>query len=109
VKRGDVVIATGPGFGKKPRPFVVMQADEYDILPTSILLPVSTELADPPSRLRVSLMPDRANGLFKPCEVSADLPVTVRLDKVHQHIGRLSNEDLLRVEQALGLVLGFAG
>ena len=63
MKRGDVVIATGPGFGKKPRPFVVMQADDYDMLTTLILLPISTELADPPSRLRVSLIPDTANGL----------------------------------------------
>ena len=109
MKRGDVVIATGPGFGKKPRPFVVMQADAYAILPTLILLPISSELADPPSRLRVPLKPGEANGLRKKCEVSAELPVTVRIDRVHQHIGQLDSEDLLRVEQALGLVLGFAG
>lgn len=108
MKRGDVVIATGPGFGKKPRPFVVAQADDYASLPTLILLPISSELADPPSRLRVPLKPDEANGLRKYCEVSVDLPVTVRIDKVHQHIGNLGTEDMLQVKQALGLVLGFA-
>ena len=42
-------------------------------------------------------------------EVAADIPVTARPDKVHQHIGHLAREDMVRVEQALGLVLGFAG
>ena len=37
-----------------------------------------------------------------------DIPVTVRANKVHQHVGHVSPSDLLRVEQALGLVLGFA-
>ena len=54
MKRGDVVIATGPGFGTKPRPYVVVQADDYLVLPTLILLPITTELAAPPSRLRVA-------------------------------------------------------
>ena len=109
MKRGDVVIATGPGFGKKPRPFVVVQADEFDVLPTLIMLPITTGLADPLSRLRVRLEPDAVNGLRKPSEVSVDLPVTTKVDKVHQHIGHLAREDMARVGQALGLVLGFAG
>jgi mRNA interferase MazF len=109
VKRGDVVIATGPGFGKKPRPFVVMQADVYAALPTLILLPITSELADPPSLLRVALEPDSTNGLLKPSEVTTDMPVTTRTEKVHQQIGHLAREDVARVEQALGLVLGFGG
>lgn len=109
MKRGDVVIATGPGFGKKPRPFVVMQADEYDVLPTLILLPITTGLADPPSKLRVALEPDGANGLLRSSEVATDIPVTTKVEKVHQHIGHLGRDDMARVQQALGLVLGFAG
>ena len=109
MKRGDVVIATGPGFGKKPRPFLVIQADEYAVLSTVILLPITTELADPPSRLRVPLAPDAANGLRLPSEICADLPVTTRADKLHQHVGHLPREAMARVEQAVALVLGFAG
>jgi mRNA interferase MazF len=109
VKRGDVVIATGPGFGTKPRPFVVIQADDYAALTTLVMLPITTDLADPPSRLRVALVPDEGNGLRKSSEVTADLPVTARVNKVHQHIGSLAREDMLRVEQALALLLGFAG
>jgi mRNA interferase MazF len=109
VKRGDIVIATGPGFGKKPRPYVVMQADDYLVLPNLILLPITTELADPPSRLRIGLIPDESNGLLEPSEAMADILVTTRIDKVHQHIGTLAAGDMAKVVQALGLVLGFAG
>ena len=104
-----MVIATGPGFGKKPRPYVVIQADDYAVLPTAILLPITTELADPLSALRVALVPDAANGLLQPSEVMTDIPVTTRADRVHQHIGRLAQADIARVERALALVLGFAG
>lgn len=109
MKRGDVVIATGPGFGKKPRPFVVMQADDYAALATLILLPITTDLADPPSALRIALESGAANGLHQPSEVMADIPVTIRADRAHRHIGHLARDDMVRVEQALGLVLGFAG
>ena len=108
MKRGDVVIATGPGFGTKPRPYIVIQSDAYAVLPTQILIPTTSELADPPSRLRVRIEPTTANGLRETSDVMTDIPVTVRANKVHQHVGHVSPSDLLRVEQALGLVLGFA-
>jgi mRNA-degrading endonuclease toxin of MazEF toxin-antitoxin module len=34
MKRGDVVIATGPGFGTKPRPYIVIQSNDYALLTT---------------------------------------------------------------------------
>ncbi len=109
MKRGDTVIATAPGFGKKPRPYVVIQADAYARLTTLILLPITTELSSAPSALRCPLEPDEINGLLRRSEVMADIPVTTGADRVHQQIGALSARDLLRVEQALLLVLGFVG
>ncbi len=109
MRRGDLVIATGPGFGTKPRPYVVIQSDDYAVLPTQVLLPTTSELAEPPSRLRVRIKPTEANGLREVSDVMTDIPVTVRANKVHQHIGHLDREDMARVEQALALVLGFAG
>ena len=109
MKRGDVVIATGPGFGGKPRPNLVIQADEYLSLSTLILLPITSDLSDPPSLLRVRIDPDDANGLREVSEVMTDIPVTTRPDKVHKYAGTLSAEDMERVEDAIFLVLGFAG
>ena len=109
MKRGDVVIATGPGFGGKPRPNLVIQSDDYLSLPTLILLPITFDLSDPPSLLRIRIEPDEANGLRDVSEVMTDIPVTTRPDKVHKHVGLLSAQDMERVEDAMLLVLGFAG
>lgn len=109
MNRGDIVIATRPGFGGKPRPTLVIQADNYLFLQTLILLPITANLADPPSLLRIRLDPDAANGLREVSEVMADIPYTTRPDKVHQHIGALARQDMERIEDALLLVLGFGG
>ena len=109
MKRGDVVIATGPGFGGKPRPNLIIQANEYLSLPTLSLLPITSDLTDPPSLLRIRIEPDEANGLREVSEVMVDIFVTTRPDKVHKHVGTLSAADLERIEDAMLLVLGFAG
>ena len=72
-------------------------------------MPITSDLSDPPSLLRVRIDPDEANGLREVSEVMTDIPVTTRRDKVHQHTGTLSAEDMERVEDAMLLVLGFAG
>jgi mRNA interferase MazF len=109
VKRGDIVIATAPGFGKKPRPYVAIQANEYAALTTTILLPITTTLADPPSALRVRIVPSAANGLVEDSEVMTDIPVTARVERIHRHVGALAAGDMERVQEAMLLVLGFAG
>ena len=109
MKRGDIVIATGPGFGGKPRPNLVLQADIYLVLPTLILLPITSALAEPPSLLRVRIEPDATNGLREVSEVMTDIPITTRPEKVSAIAGTLARDDLERVEEALRLVLGFAG
>ncbi|MET0180494.1 MAG: type II toxin-antitoxin system PemK/MazF family toxin [Novosphingobium sp.] len=102
-----MVVATGPGFGTKPRPCVVLQSDHYAVLPTVILLPITTDLSEPPSSLRTRLDPGEANGLRRPSEVMADIPITTRTQNVHQHVGRVSDSEMARIERALLLVLGF--
>ncbi len=109
MKRGDIVIATAPGFGKKPRPYVLIQADEYTALTTAILLPITTMLANPPSALRVPVAPSDANGLLEDSEVMTDIPVTARAERIHRHVGALAPEDMDRVQDAFAVVLGFAG
>ena len=109
MNRGSVVIATAPGFGSKPRPWVVMQAAGYLDIGTLILLPLTSETATPPSPLRPSIAPDAINGLREISEVMANLPIAIRSEKIHQHIGTLAPPDIARIEQALVLVLGIEG
>lgn len=109
MKRGDIVsIATGHGFGGKPRPALIIQSDAYAVLNNVIAIPITGTLAEPPSALRVRVEPTSDNGLQKTSELMTDLPLIVPRDRVGGHIGNLASEDVARVERALALVLGFA-
>jgi mRNA interferase MazF len=108
LKRGDVVIATASGmFGGKPRPYVVVQADE---LATPLLILVGCTDADGTSfSFRPHVTPSPRNGLAKDSVVMVDIPVTTYRDKVRQVIGHLEPTDLSAVDAALIRVLGLTG
>lgn len=107
--RGSVVIATAPGFGTKPRPWVIMQSTGYLEIGTLIVIPLTSEAAIPPSPLRPSIAPDDGNGLRETSEAMANLPIAIRSDRIHRHIGTLAPPDIARIEQALVLILGIEG
>ena len=108
MKRGDVVIATASGmFGGKPRPYVVVQADEFA---TPLLILVGCTDADGTSlSFRPNLAPSPQNGLTKESVVMIDIPVTTYRDKVRQVVGHLEPPDLSAVDAALIRVLGLTG
>jgi mRNA interferase MazF len=108
LKRGDVVIAaTGSGFGGKPRPALVLQADQYSDLSTVILALITSDLVKAPlSRPRFE--PSETNGLQEVSDVMVDILVTTRTEKVDKIVGRLSDDEMGEVERALALILGFA-
>lgn len=108
MKRGDTVtVAAGSGFGSKPRPALVVQADALARLNTVILVMfTTTETGSSPLRPRMA--PDSTNGLRRPCDLMADILITVPRDRIGGVIGQLSAADMARVEIALLTVLGFA-
>ena len=106
MKRGDIVIAaTGSGFGSKPRPYVVMQADDLSTA-TVILLGCTTSRSGAP--LRPVLTPNATNGLLEPSEVMVDVPVTAYREKVSDVVGRLSAVEMVAIESAILIVFGLA-
>lgn len=109
MNRGEVwSAATGSGFGSKPRPVVVVQADAYRNAPNIIVALMSSKSENArPVRPRVD--PDLSNNLREPSIVMIDLLVTVPRLKFGQHLGRLASEDMDRVDQSLLIYLGFAG
>jgi mRNA interferase MazF len=107
LKRGSVVVAaTGGGYGGKPRPYVVVQAEDFTP-PTLILVGFST----PDNRqigLRPRFTPTKENGLDRLSEVMIDIPIVIKREQVHQIIGQLSETELSEVDAALLIVLGLA-
>ena len=91
----------------KPRPALVIQADQYDAHTTVTMLPVTSTLIAAPL-LRIRVQPSTGNGLQKPSQVMVDKAMTVKRDKIGPTIGRLDTRAMVEVERCLAVFLGIA-
>jgi len=109
VKRGEVWTASaGIGYVEKPRPVVIVQDDRFSGTASISLCAFTTDSTDAPL-FRLLVEPSPENGLQASSRLMVDKVATVTRDKLGQRLGRLSDEDLLRLNRALLLFLGLAG
>lgn len=101
-----MTVAAGSGFGGKPRPALVIQSDEFQELTTVTLALFTTDLTG--ATLRPLVEAHRSNGLMKTSELMVDLPITVRREKVGEIIGRLSDYQIIQVDNSLRAFLGLS-
>lgn len=107
MRRGDIyTAATGGGYGGKPRPVLIIQGDAFPTAKRLVALIGSPIEGAAP--VRVPIDPDPTNNLRSASEVMVDVVQTVRAHHFGDHVGRLRDEDMRRVDVALLLVLGFA-
>jgi len=107
MNQGDfVTIAVQGDFGK-PRPALVIQADQFNEHATVTVLLVSSTLVDAPL-LRVSIQPSETNGLQRQSQVMVDKAMTVRRDKIGEAFGSASDSTMLEVGRCLAVFLGIA-
>lgn len=105
--RGDLVTIAMQGDFGKPRPALVIQADQFsEQASVTVLLITGTLVAAP--LLRVTVQPNTENGLEKPSQVMVDKVVTVKRDRVRPVFGRIDADNLLQVERCLAVFLGIA-
>jgi mRNA interferase MazF len=107
MKRGDLVMIAMQGDFGKPRPALVIQADQFEELGTVTILPVTSTLIEAPL-FRITVQPSGDNGLQKASQVMADKAMTVKRDKVGSVVGRIEAEPLVAVERSLAVFLGIA-
>jgi mRNA interferase MazF len=108
VNRGDVVLVVAPGDLGKPRPGVIVQADELGDTTTSVLVcPLSSDLSDF-RRTRPVVEPSAANGLRLPSQIMTDKVNPLRRDRIRRVIGSLDAESTETLNSALLVVLGLA-
>lgn len=105
MKRGDLITVAIQGDFGKPRPALVIQADSFDGLPTVSVLPVTGTLTTAPL-LRVTVEPDKENGLHKVSQVMIDKVITVKRDKTGQAFGHINPNLMIEIERRLALFLG---
>ena len=92
MKRGDVVLIVVPSELGRPRPGVVVQADEFnETLSTIFICPVSSDLQeDLPLRPIIEAKP--SNGLRLRSQIMTDKMIALRHDRVRRLIGRIYRE-----------------
>ncbi len=107
MRRGDFVTIAMQGDFGTPRPALVIQADQFDEHATVTVLPVTSTIVAAPL-LRITVLPDAANGLQKPSQVMVDKAITVKRDKVGPAFGRIDVDALVELERCLAVFLGIA-
>lgn len=107
MKRGDLVTVALAGDFGKPRPALVIQADQFEDIGTVTVLLLTGTLVDAPL-IRVTLDVSSGNGLNKRSQIMVDKAMTVRRDKIGAVMGQIEPEQMLGVSRALAVFLGVA-
>jgi len=108
VKRGEIwTVAGGKDYAGKPRPVVIVQDDSFDATDSITICAFTTDGTDAPL-FRLPVQPNERNGLRAASRLMVDKITTVPKIKVGAHVGRLDDEDILRLNQAVLVFLGLA-
>ena len=109
MRRGEIwTIAGGADYAGKPRPAVVVQDDSFDATASVTICAFTKDPTEAPL-FRLPVDPTEENGLSSPCSLMVDKLTTVPKRKAGSRIGRLGDEDLIRLNRAIMVFLGLAG
>ncbi|QCI79624.1 type II toxin-antitoxin system PemK/MazF family toxin [Hankyongella ginsenosidimutans] len=108
MRRGEIrTVAGGKDYAGKPRPAVIVQDDLFDATDSVTLCAFTTDETDAPL-FRLPVQPSPGNGLRAPCRLMVDKITTVHKTKIGPAIGRLEDDDMLRLNRAMLVFLGLA-
>ncbi len=108
MRRGDVYTAAGrSGYKSKPRPVVIVQDDRLDATASVTVCPLTTNPVEAPLT-RIEVEPSPLNGSDQPSRLMMDKLMTMPRTSLGEHLGRLPETDLVRLNRALIVFLGLA-
>ena len=105
--RGDLVTIVTQGDFGKPRPALVIQANQFATHTSMTVLLISSSLVVAPL-LRVTVLPTAHNGLLHPSQVMIDKAMTVKRKKLGPTMGHVEAEKMVEIERCLAVFLGIA-
>ncbi len=109
MRRGEIwTAAAGSGYVGKPRPVVIVQDDRFDATTSVTVCAFTTDPTDAPL-IRLLIDADDVTGMHEPSRLMVDKITTVPKSKLGERIGRLSDDDMIRMSRALVVFLGLAG
>lgn len=108
MKRGEIwTVAGGKDYAGKPRPVVILQDDRFDMTDSITICAFTTDPTDAPL-FRLPVEPNESNGLHGICRLMVDKITTVPKSKIDARVGRLADEDMVRLNRAVLVFLGIA-
>jgi mRNA interferase MazF len=108
MRRGELwTAAGGKDYAGKPRPVVIVQDERFDATESVTICACTSDAADAPL-FRIPIEPTELNGLRMPCRLMVDKITTVPRSKLGARIGRLADEDIVRLNRAVMVFLGLA-
>jgi mRNA interferase MazF len=108
LKRGEIwTAAGGKDYAGKPRPVVILQDDRFDMTNSITVCAFTTDPTDAPL-FRPRIEPTEANGLRATCRLMVDKITTVPKSRIGARVGRLTDEDIIRLNRAVVVFLGIA-
>jgi mRNA interferase MazF len=108
MRRGYVwTVCGGQDDAGKPRPVVIVQVDVFDATDSITICAFTTDPTDAPL-FRLQVEPNECNGLRFSSRLMVDKITTVPKSKIGERIGRLDDEDVVRLNQAAMVFLGLA-
>ena len=108
MKRDEIwTAAGGKHYAGKPRPVVILQDDRFDRTDSVTICAFTTDPTDAPL-FRIPVEPNQSNGLRAVCRLMVDKITTVPKSRIGKQIGRLADEDILRLNRAVLVFLGIA-
>lgn len=109
MRRGEIwTAAAGGGYLGKPRPVVIVQDDRFDATDSITICAMTTDPTEAPL-FRLPIAPDAHNQLREVSRLMVDKLTTVPRSKLGERVGRLSDEDVIRLGRAILVFLGLAG
>lgn len=108
MRRGETwTIAGGADYAGKPRPAVIVQDDSFDATNSITVCAFTSNPTDAPL-FRILVEPNERNGLRTSSRLMVDKLTTVSREKLGSRVGRLDQEDMVRLNQAILVFLGLA-
>lgn len=109
MRRGEIwTAATGGGYTGKPRPVVIIQDDRFDATDSVTVCAFTSDPTEAPL-IRLLVEPDEVNGLREQSSLMVDKITTVRRSKLRARVGRLGDDDMVRLGRAVVVFFGLAG
>jgi mRNA interferase MazF len=106
VKRGEIwSVAARGAYTRKPRPAVIVQDDHFDATASITICVLTTDPTEAPL-FRLPVEPDTLNGLDRSSSLMVDKLTTVPRTSLGEQIGRLADEDIIRLDRAIVVFLG---